>query len=175
MMSRLLIAVLAACCALPAFAQKWSLSYQGEAALWSGDLDLHEPTDLRAKLYTRPKSVMFPEGEGLRVVRIEGTRNGVPITGLWTPAQGRFFTTWRPDQGILPDLVQKITTNGIGYLTADGLQHVVYGATTDIDGDGKTTTQYFEVTQLASSGPYFPWVTFFGSVKSVRLKPIGQE
>lgn len=150
--------------------QQWALAFKADYPLWSDDL--YPLTELSATVTTR-QSVVFADGPGKQVIAITGTRNGVAITGLWTSEQGAFFGGWAPAQGILKRKLanngQLIPFDGIAYVTADGVQHVVYGATVNLGGNPDTNC--FEMSQWASLNPSSPWVTFGGkSLTLTRVK-----
>lgn len=165
----LVVAALATNLAAHSAEQQWSLEYKADYPLWDGD---PQPlTKLSATLTTKG-SVVFFDGPGKKVISISGTRNGVAITGLWDASQGDFFGGWPPAQGILVAGKavngQKIPFDGLAYVTADGVQHVLYGSTYNIGGT--YYTNYFEMNQWASTNPNSPWVTF--GADSVKLKKI---
>lgn len=151
--------------------QQWTLQFNADYPLWQDDP--FPLTELNATLTTR-ETVVYAEGPGRKVVAMVGSRNGVAITGLWDSTQGAFFGGWTPAQGLLkPNKSvngQKIPFDGIAYMTSDGVQHVIYGATSNIGGAPETN--YFEMNQLASLNPSTQWVTFGGSkVKLDRVQP----
>lgn len=169
-LAKMALAMAALAASLPALcAEHWLLTYKADYSLWSDDP--YPLTDLHAILTTKG-STTFPEGPGKKVTAIAGLRNGVVVTGLWTQAQGNFFGGWTPAQGILDRKKsvngQLIPFDGLAYVTADGIQHVLYGATIDLGGQLVTT--YFEMDQWASSNPSTPWVTFGGT--TVKLERI---
>lgn len=163
------VAALVTSLAAPCAQQQWTLEFKADYSLWGED---PQPlTDLSAVLTTKG-SVVFAEGSGKKVVQITGTRNGVAITGLWDASQGEFFGGWQPAQGILIASQaingQKIPFDGLAYVTADGVQHVLYGSTYNIGGT--YYTNYFEMNQWGSQNPNSPWVTF--AADSLKLKKL---
>lgn len=149
-----------------ASAAVWKLHFNAKFPAYNDDLATYELTELKARVVTEDSVVSTREGDGFKVKKITGTRNGVEIVGLWKGDAGTFFGGWDPLQVILKDVEPAIPYDGIAYVTADGAVHVLYGATFDL-GNGPEI-QYWEMSNLPSASPYSPWLSM-GSTK-IKLK-----
>lgn len=161
-------ALAAAMLSASAHAAEWQLSFDAEFSAWGPDLNTYPLTSLRATVLTEDELSITADGAGYRVLDISGTLNGQAISGLWTATDGAFFGGWTPSPFVLPTQAQQVTYDGIAFLTADGVQHVLYGSTFSFGGIPEV--QYWTMSDLPTSNPYSAFLAMGGT--TLTLAPV---
>lgn len=154
---------------LPVQAETWTLTFSSTGPIWGGDtFPLPEVTlQLVTEDVLTTSTARESLGEGYKILSFTGTRNGEAIQSVLNSAGDAFFS-FGLDNYLYVGAPEIVSYQGLGYTTADGTKYNLYGVTTNLTGAPET--QWFEMSSLASSSPYSPFVTFQGTV-SVSAVP----